>query len=91
MNLHQRFEGLTWRGRLEHVYYLLRRHIIAPAPDSDRCCMGWPIGPDDQCPRYAEPSSLWCRHHERQIRHNDITGHMDGGGPGAAPGPIDDS
>lgn len=55
---------LTWRGRLSMLWYRLRRLVVEPAPDEDRCFMGAPIGEHAWCPRFAPPDSPWCPHHE---------------------------
>lgn len=56
---------LTWRGRLDVIYYAARRLFIAPAPDYERCIMGYPIDPAVRCPRPADVSlGLWCKRHQ---------------------------
>lgn len=59
------FAHLTWRGRLSMAYYAARRLIVTPAPEADRCIMGYPVGEHVRCPRRAIGTSyLWCRHHD---------------------------
>lgn len=57
------FVHLTPRGRVSMIYYALRRLIVAPAPHGDRCFMGAPIGRHVWCPRRADRTGPWCRHH----------------------------
>lgn len=54
---------LNWSGRRSVVYYALRRLVVAPAPDDDRCFMGAPIGDEVRCPRRAVKGRIWCRRH----------------------------
>lgn len=56
---------LTWRGRREAVWYLLRRLFIRPAPD--RCFMGAPVFPAARCPRPVVDGGLWCERHQREM------------------------
>lgn len=57
---------LTWNGRVCWLFYKIRRQFIAPAPNMDRCIMGYPIDADVRCPRFALPGEMWCvKHVER--------------------------
>lgn len=61
--LRNEFLSLTWAGRAEMAWYLLRNAFVAPADDADRCYMGAPIGPHIRCPRRAVGRSPWCGRH----------------------------
>lgn len=55
---------LTWRGRVSWAWYAIRRVFLRPAPEGDRCIMGYPIGEYVRCPRrIADDDGLWCDHH----------------------------
>lgn len=55
---------LTWNGRVSWLFYKIRRRFIAPAPNMDRCVMGYPVDADVRCPRFAVGDGMWCKRHQ---------------------------
>ena len=56
---------LTWSGRLSWAYYAIRQRFVTPAPEGDRCIMGYPVGAHLRCPRRSDRGGLWCARHAR--------------------------
>lgn len=62
---------LTNQGRLAAVTYAIRRIFIRPAPEGERCIMGYPVSEAVRCPRHIaddDQDQLWCYKHLRDWR-----------------------